>query len=465
MKKLLLLFLLIVAVSAAAPGFLGMQAERRYAAAVHQLEAAGYRVAQRTYARGWFTSNARLQLEAPLPDRGTGAASPPTVLIRTHAVHGPFLGDADAFFGLARLDSEIWLGAEPLVIGDAEPALQTRIGLLGATRTAVRIPARRVSFDGGTLETSPVVGHLVFGAGEQVAAGEVSLPSLRLQGADGPVGEVAGLRLEVDLKRGPAGVPVGGWRFAMQRATLGAPAEAKGLAVDVLEVSASSEARDGTIDAAADYRVRAVTVEGQSYGPLDMRLTVRRLPADALARVQAAADEVAAMAATPEERGQALAIALLANADALLAKDPAVALDHFALDTPQGRVEAALELRAVGLTATQFRDAAAALRRIEGKASLRLPEALLDAMLRQQALHEMARLAEQQGEATGQPSAQEREDAAGQYAAQQIETLVAQQILARDGEAVALAALLRNGLLTVNGKTIPLEMPGRPAAP
>ena len=117
MKKLLALFLLIVALSVAAPGFLGMQAEARYDAVVTQLQAAGYRVADRTYARGWFTSSARLQLEVPLPaDRATDG-TPPRVMVKTRAVHGPFLGDLERPFGLARLDSEVWLDSAPLIVG------------------------------------------------------------------------------------------------------------------------------------------------------------------------------------------------------------------------------------------------------------------------------------------------------------------------------------------------------------
>jgi len=158
-------------------------------------------------------------------------------------------------------------------------------------------------------------------------------------------------------------------------------------------------------------------------------------------------------------------VALLANADALLAKDPSVALDQLSFDMPEGRVAASFELRTVGLRAAELRNAQAALQRLQGKAALRLPEVVLAALLRQQGRQQLAALAEEHGDAE-QPSADEVEEAAGQYAAQQIETLVAQQILVRDAGALAFAAELRNGLLTVNGKSIPLaSLLQRPAAP
>jgi len=195
-----------------------------------------------------------------------------------------------------------------------------------------------------------------------------------------------------------------------------------------------------------------------------MRLSVRGLPAEALARVQAAVEELATEAASAEERSQALGVAMLANADALLAGNPAVAIDHLRLDTPQGRVEGSLELKAAGLKVAQLRDPNAALRGVEGKAGLRLPEGLLDALLRQNARQQILRLAEEQGEDAARPTAEEIEDIVAQHAAQQIQSLVAQEILTRDGGSVALAALLRNGLLTVNGKTIPLSLPRQPEA-
>lgn len=455
MKKLLALFLLIVAASVAAPGFLGMQAEERYDAAVAQLRAAGYRVVDETYARGWFRSDARLQLEFPLPEGRAAGAEPPRVLVKTRAVHGPFLGDLAQPFGLARLDTEIWVDSAPLVVGEDGAPMRTFVGFLGSATTSIRVPARQLPLENGTLETSPIEGELQFGAGDRIAVGWLSVPSLRARGPDGAVGELAGLEVTANVRSDPAGVPLGEWRVAVERMAFEVPAEAKAFALAALEVSGSSELRDGAIDVAADYRLGSVTAEGETYGPFDLRLAARRLAADALALIQAAGQEAAAAGATPEERSEALGIALLANADTLLAKDPSFAVEHLTLELPAGRVAASLEVRAVGLRVAELRDPAAALQRVEGKAALRLPAAVLDTLLRQQGRQQLAALAEQQAEAE-QPSAEEVEKLAGEYATRQVEVLVAQQLLVRDGGDVTASAELRNGLLTLNGKSIPI---------
>jgi uncharacterized protein YdgA (DUF945 family) len=293
------------------------------------------------------------------------------------------------------------------------------------------------------------------------------MPSMRLQASDGAAGELRDLRLDVDLRRGPGGLPVGRWRLGMEWMSVTPPAqtEAKPFAMHSFAVTGTSEERDGAMDVTADYQLGSLVAEGLTYGPFDLRLAARRLAVDALVRIQAAGEEAIAAGATAEGRSEALGVALLANADALLAKDPSVALDQLSFDMPEGRVAASFELRTVGLRAAELRNAQAALQRLQGKAALRLPEVVLAALLRQQGRQQLAALAEEHGDAE-QPSAEEVEEAAGQYAAQQIETLVAQQILVRDAGALAFAAELRNGLLTVNGKSIPLaSLLQRPAAP
>lgn len=456
MKKLLALFVLIVAASAAAPGLLATRTQERYDAAVAQLEASGYRIVDSTYARGWFTADARLQLEIPVPEGRVAGAEPPRVLVKTHAVHGPFLGDLERPFGLARLDSEIWLGSAPLVVGSGEAPVRTLVGFLGGVQTLVDVPARQLALEGGALEMAAVTGAFDFGSGARVAVGELSMPSLRFDASDGAAAELRDLRFELDLRRGPGGLPVGSWRLGLESMAITpvARGEGKPFALRAFTVTGTSEERDGAMDATADYRVGSILAEGETYGPFDLRLSARRLAVDALLRIQAAGDEAVAAGATAEERAQALGVALLANADALLAKDPAIALDQLSLDVPQGRVAAAFELRTQGLRAADLRNLPAALQRLQGKATLRMPEVVLDALLRQQGRQQLIARAEKDGEAT--PSAEQADKAGRDYAAQQIETLVAQQLLARDGGAVTFAAELRNGLLTVNGKSIPI---------
>jgi len=190
MKKLLALFLLIVALSVAAPGFLGMQAEARYDAVVAQLQAAGYRVADRTYARGWFSSSARLQLEVRCP------RAAPRTRRRCGDDQDPCPARAlprrpRAAVRHRRLDSEVWLDSEPLIVGDGAAPVRTLVGFLGSAKTIVAVPARQL-----TSRAAP--GNR---AGEWRAqlrgrraprGGELSMPFASLQGNAGVAARVEG---------------------------------------------------------------------------------------------------------------------------------------------------------------------------------------------------------------------------------------------------------------------------------
>jgi len=119
-----------------------MQAEARYDAVVAQLQAAGYRVVDRTYARGWFSSSARLQLEVPLPE-GRAADATPRVMIKTHARTGPSSATSSGRSASPALDSEVWLDSEPLIVGDGAAPVRTLVGFLGSAKTIVAVPRGR----------------------------------------------------------------------------------------------------------------------------------------------------------------------------------------------------------------------------------------------------------------------------------------------------------------------------------
>lgn len=454
-RRLTMLFGAIVALSAATPGLLGIQAQRQYDHYVDQLEGAGYRLTERSYARGWFGSDAAFTASLPVP--ADEDAEPVLLHFRSRIVHGPFLG-APRAFGLARVDSELHVGDVPLLVRDDRAPVRTTVGLFGETYTVIDMPARQASFEDGALqlESGALAGELRTEPGLGGATGHLTLPLVRLRGGEGEGAELTGLRLDAGTRRSASGLALGEWRLTIE--ALGGTQAGKALHLADLELAARSDEKDGLVSGSADYRLRQVVADGATYGPMDLRLTVSRLPAEALARVQQALDD--ASAAPEELQAQAAGLALLSNADALLAGDPAVALERLQVDTPDGRVEGQFELQATGLRLAQIKDAATALRRVEGKASLRVPEAILARFLHQ---HAMQQLVAEAGEGAELDEAA-LEATAAELARQQVAGLVAQELLVREGGQLATAALWRNGLLTVNGKTVPLTLPA-PAKP
>ena len=450
-KTLAILLGAIVALSAAAPGLLGMQAQRQYDRYVDQLAGAGYQITDRTYARGWFSSDAGFTASLPV-----GPDSAAALQFRNRIAHGPFLGEPKAF-GLARIDSELRVGDAPLLVGDGRAPVRTAVGLFGDTYTVIDLPARQLALEGGALqlESGALTGELRTAAGQAGADGYLALPLLRLRGNEGESVELAGLRLDGGMRRSASGLALGEWRMAVE--ALGGRQAGTELRLAGLEVVARSDEKEGLVGGSADYRLRQFTTDGVTYGPMELRVAVSRLPAEALARIQQAMDDVGAT--SDELRAQAAGLALLSNADALLAQDPVVALERLQVDTPEGRVEGQLELRSVGLRLAQIKDATSALRRVEGKASLRVPEVLLTRFLAQDAAMRLAAASEEAGEAVDEAAV---EASAAEAAREAVAGLVGQELLVRDGGQLAATAQWRNGLLTVNGKTVPVTLPSAP---
>jgi uncharacterized protein YdgA (DUF945 family) len=454
-KRLFWLFGVIVAGSAAAPGFVGIQAQRDYDALVSQLEAAGYRLEEQSYARGWFRSEARLRLALPAGDATT---SVPTLVLRSHVVHGPFLGAERLPFGLARIDTEIGLDDRMLFAAAPQPPVQVLFGFGGAGEAVLQVPSQRVPLPGGQIsaELAGVTGHLRFTSGTAEAQGFVAVPGLRVAAADGGRAEIRGARLDLAIEPGASGLPTGAWRLALESLEAGGPAGPAAVSLQAVEMRADSREQAGEVTVIAEYGAGVAVIEGERYGPLAIRLRVAHLPAAALVRLRDAVEDARRGGAPPQA---AAAMALLPLVDDLLASDPLVALDRLQVDTPAGRVEGELEVRAVGM---RLADAArlgtiGLLSKLDGKASLRVPERLLRAGFRQQALTRLT--AADPAEGKGADPAAEAE----RVAEQQLAALLAQELVVKEGDRVAAVASWRNGLLTVNGKTIPLPPPTGPS--
>ncbi|MCU0971801.1 MAG: YdgA family protein, partial [Gammaproteobacteria bacterium] len=448
--------------SAAAPGFVGIQAQRDYESLVAQIESTGYRVEEQSYARGWFRSEARLRVGLPAEAASGAMADFPTLVLRSRVVHGPFLGAERLPLGLARIDTEIGLDDRLLFTASPEPPVQLLFGFGGAGELLLQVPARQTQLLDAQVSAdfAGATGRIRFVSGRAEAQGYVAVPGLRVATADGGLTELRGARLDLAIEPGPSGLPIGVWQMALESLKAGGPDAPEALLLQALAMKADSREQAGEVAVTAEYDAGVLVIDGERYGPLAIRLRFAHLPAAALVKLRDAVEDVR-RSAVPQEA--AAAMALLPLVDDLLASDPLAALDRLQIDTPVGRIEGALEVRAVGL---RLADAGrlgtlGLLSKLDGKASFRVPERVVRGAFRQQALARL--MAADQAE--GKRAAQEAE--ADRFADQQLATLLAQELAVKEGDRLATVATWRNGLLTVNGKTIPLAplAPGGSAPP
>lgn len=465
MKKIILiLFVLAALILLAAPAVVGMQAEAHYQALVAGLEKNGFRVVRNHYRRGWLGASAETEFELAVP---ADAGAPPKTLgfvLRNRITHAPYSREHGVLPALAVIDTRLLPGGEPLFPADGPAPIQTRIGLDGAGRILIDFPELEQPARNGepAIRFGGAKGTAAFSPGHDELTIDFRLPFLRIREQGGAGAEISAISLDARAGRTAAGLMLGSSRFGIGR-ILVRPGGGGGLDIGNLLIEAETSAAGEMVEGRVSYALDSVRTDGAGFGPMVLDARFGNLPAAALAAIRQGVEEINSRRLPPDQQGMALFGVVMSNAAALLAADPRLSVDRLRLVTPEGVIEGWIELQTEGLQWAEISNPSTVLSKLLLDAGLRMPEKLLRQVFEQQARRMlMAQAARQRmpGEQAPEPGPDpERLRAqASMVAAQQIDSLLTQEILVRDGTAVETAASLRDGLLTVNGKTIPLPM-------
>jgi uncharacterized protein YdgA (DUF945 family) len=154
---------------------------------------------------------------------------------------------------------------------------------------------------------------------------------------------------------------------------------------------------------------------------------------------------------------------LAADGAQLLAGNPEFRLDPLQVNTPDGLIEGSFLAKLDGVRGEDFQQPQRLLDKTTAQARLRLPEVLLQGVIRDWARRQFEAIASStrpegvaEDEATPALDPQELDRQAETMAQQQLEALVQQQLVVRQGDAIVTVARYGGGLLTVNGKTVAL---------
>lgn len=465
MKKLLVVALIVVALVLIVPGVIGYQAEARYQDLIDELTGAGFQVTDNQYRRGWFGAEAvtGFRLLAPVAvDAGAGIPEVVEFVVRSQIAHGPLTSQG---VGLAEIDSSIEVDGEPLLGGDPEALIITMIAIDGTGHTRIRIAERELPQQPG----EPVVrflglnGSIDFDLEVEKALFSAQSPGIRVQQEDRILAEVTGISLDSQTWRGQSGLMLGKGLFRVDRVVaddpdLGDRVEMQGLLLQA--ESAEGGERNDLVTVAVEYHLKSLRLQGKEYTDGRLRLELDRLYAPVLVQIQKTTEQIQSQQLSEAETGLAMMSLLMNRAPDLLQRDPSITLEPIRLTTPSGLAEAGLSLRSRGLTLADFSNQQTLLRKIEARASLRLPETLFQRFLLQQnsVQLEQQMMARQQAqdkapEAVDQAELKRR---ATQMTDAQLKQWLEQGLLKREETEIVMLAELAGGRLTVNGKEIPL---------
>ena len=460
MKKFSLLTLLVLAAVFGTPAVIGIKAEARYQLAVERIQQSGLKVISHSFSRGWFGSTAETSFLLVSTDYSSAVSDSDRrhLSLRSTISHGPLVSTG---LGLAEIDSEIKLGKRAIFPPDYPAEVHTLVDLNGSGATRVNLPPADVagSAEMPDLSFGGMTGEMTFGEGSGDIGLQFVLQHLRIGSSGQKLAELGETRLESNSRTSLSGLMLGSGEFKVQRLMLHDAERSEQLIVDELAVSVDSAEETELVSAVASYRMQRIEVGGEVYGPGELRVELKQLSGPALGRLQQNIAQLKNQTMSDAQRSMALLSLMLELGSELLKNNPSITIKPLHLVTPDGTVAGEFSLRGDGLTMADISNIPALAGKLVADLSLRVPEKLLRSMLVQQVGKELERQIAAlvaQGADAPELDQDQLHLLAEQQVDQQLNHWLSQQVIERDGADLATVASLSSGLLTVNGKTVPL---------
>ncbi|WP_273438203.1 YdgA family protein [Sedimenticola selenatireducens] len=462
MKRFIALFVVLGAALMAAPGIIGFQVEKYYQGLMQQFAKGGVELVSQDYQRAWFGAESRTGFLVRIPG-GADRSKTETLnfSLVSHIVHGPLTTEG---VRLADIQSDIRVEGESLLPADYEAVIRTLIEIDGQGSTRIDLPASEIPASGQrpSIRFSGVEGEMRFDAAFEQVDARFTLPTLRLAQQSGQLLEIDGMQFDSHSRRDISGLMLGGGRFEIGRIGLRDEESGSRFEIRQLGIDAQSNASETAVSASVRYRLEELAVNETAYGPADIQLGVGNLSPKALLQVQQSIDEINAQQLSDEKKGMALLSVLMGNAPALLKGDPVVTIDKLSIQTPDGLITGKLSVQSVGLELKEIGNAPAVLNKLVADASLQMPKRLFMLLVQQKVEADLLRQFEQRRliePESEMPDTEQLKEMAATLADRQLSLLLGQEILLAQGDMIATQATLSGGLLSVNGKTIPLPQP------
>ncbi|MCW8891210.1 MAG: YdgA family protein [Sedimenticola sp.] len=461
MKRFLALFIVLGALAMAAPGLIGYQVETYYQGLMGQFGKSGLDVVSQTYQRNWFGAEAHTRFQVNLPV-GPERAETETFSFNliSQIDHGPLTSDGLA---LAKIKSEITSEGEAFLPADYEAEINTLIDIGGQGVTRVKLPATQSDAVGDrpAIRFEGMDGEMRFDAALETVSADFTLPVLVLSDDKQQSLEIHGMKLSSHSSQDISGLMLGGGAFTVERILVQDPESGSRVEMDQLGIDASSSAEADSVSAFVRYRLEKVQVDDQVFGPAVLKLGFGNLPAAVLLKIQESVEEINAQQLSDERKGMALLSVLMGNAPGLLKGDPIITIDELSVQTPDGLIAGTLSLQSQGLEWKEITHAPAVLNKLVGDASLQMPEKLFRMLMQQKVQGDLLRQFEQRrlmDPDSEMPTAEQLTDMSNTLVERQLELMLGQDLLVKEGGAIMTNAKLASGLLSVNGKTIPLPV-------
>ncbi len=449
----------------ALPALLGAVTERQVRMRIESMQEGSLTATLLSYERGWFSSRAKIelklsprylaQLQALDPAAPKGAAPDQSATLLVDFAHGPIVIGNGLFFGL----SETVARLDPETVGELERRVgvpyffrfRGRTSLLGNIAFDAQMPPVHLVLDDTELDFSGAVLAGTLRARHLVSSLEVG--SITFQTPAGALG-LRNLTAGVDAEIRSRYVMPGTLELTLEHAMIADTATAEPL----FEVSNLKARSDSMLDPSStqleigmSYSLDSLTAEGMLLTEADLGIAAHKLDVEAMERYF---DGAARLAAAGQSTDRAEVLAALSPVIARgLAAGPSLVLDpvHFRFnDEPfDARLELAADSTALPpVGAVDLEDPSLWLSVLRSAATIEMSKALA---------RQLAVLVVQlQLASSGDLPPEQWRPLAEAQAGLVLATLTSQGLLQTAGDSYRTDLDVADGLLTVNGRPMPL---------
>ncbi|WP_027366781.1 YdgA family protein [Desulfocurvibacter africanus] len=462
----------VAALYVALAWFMGAQAEQKYQALLEPVVTqSGLELVHEGYERGVLTSTARTRVVLPYPadpkaTREAGAAGAPervSLLLESTIIHGPLpFRQPEGRLVLKPVQAiiESKLVHEPASVIPQELDIRSVavVGALGGITVSTSVLPVEIALPGGQ-------GTRVFWKGmEQELRLSRDMVELEIEarGEGLEIGD-ADVRLAVgpfsltgECRRSEEGLYVGEMQGKLDNMTMGAGQDNSSIDFKMaeLDVAMRDSAENGLL--AIEYALSAKTVHAGDWdaGPLSLTMIMRNFDIALIRQYQASFQEMQlkAGAISEEEQQKLLLDSLDGLLPGLLRPSPEFALKDLVLRTPHGDLTGLFKVAVHGETVQENITPAQVPMLLDIKADAAVDEGLFLALAERFIKPQLV-------EAGAEPEVVD--DAAKQSALQTLDSLAAQGVLLREDGHVRSGFTIKNGVIAVNGKPIPISLSGQ----
>ncbi len=457
MRKIAILFSVLVAALFIAPGLIGFKVQGQYQEMIAGIKQSGLEVVEDKYERGWFGSQAEVKFKLARPSGAPG--DPIEITMHNDIVHGPL--SPNGGLALASMGTSFMIDGDALFPGEENKVIHTDIGLDGMGQSIVAIPALKLAGKPGRpeIQFSGVDGVMSFDVGLSQIDVDLKMPGLWVGGENGENLNFTEVVLNSNSQSGLFGLLMGKGRFMVKQLEFNNPKRGVAVKIDSIDFSGNTSEDQGKLAFNANYLIDAVSVNSVVYGPVRFELGFANIPAEVVARVQKGIQEIKGQGLSQEQQSMAAMSLIFEAGPELLQANPKVEIQRLFVKTPDGDIDGNLSIAANGLKWDEIGNFQTVLKKLDADAAITLPEKLFRMAAEMQAKAALLRQIEQRkkmGQEIETPSEEELDSMRKEMAQQQLDFLLQQELVKREGANISTQAKLSAGLLSVNGKTVPL---------